>query len=304
MPAHHTMRWIDTHCHLDAHEFGAGAQQQRELAATQGVVHCVLPSICVNNFEAVRTLAYRHLDSYCLGITPMNVPYAAEDALERLTSTLQQQHEDPRLMAIGEIGLDFFVPELCKSPMRERQQEFFRAQLKLARKYDLPVVVHSRRAVDPILKMMREVAGPGGRWRGVVHAFNGSLQQAQALIQLGLRVGFGGAVTYERAKQLRSLAVDLPLTAIVLETDAPDMPPRWLYKSAEQRAAGEPQGINSPAELPRIGAELAALRGISVEALAAATTQNALDAFPRLAALLSADRALDAARHPTETTSS
>lgn len=290
------MRWIDTHCHLDAAEFGAGAQVQRALAATHGVVHCVLPSISVDNFEAVRGLAHKNADSYCLGITPMNVPYAAEDALSRLAATLQQQRDDPRLMAIGEIGLDFFVPELCKSPMRERQQEFFRAQLKQARLYDLPVVVHSRRAVDPILKVMREVAGPGGRWHGVVHAFNGSLQQAQAFIKLGMRLGFGGAVTYERARQLRSLAVELPLEAIVLETDSPDMPPRWLYKSAEQRAAGEQQGVNSPAELPRIGAELAALRGISPEALATATTQNAFDAFPRLRALLAVDTTPDMAR--------
>jgi len=283
------MRWIDTHCHLDAREFSAGAQVERARAATHGVVHCVLPSICVNNFEAVRSLAHTNADSYCLGITPMNVPYAAEDALGRLAAAVQQHCDDPRLVAIGEIGLDFFLPELCKSPWRERQQEVFRAQLKLARQYDLPVVVHSRRAVDPILKTLREVAGPSGRWHGVVHAFNGSLQQAQAFINLGLKLGFGGAVTYERAKQLRRLAVTLPLEAIVLETDAPDMPPRWLYKSAEQRAAGEPQGINSPAELPRIGAELAALRGISPETLASATFQNACDAFPRLRALLTAD---------------
>ena len=302
MSANDTMRWIDTHCHLDAREFGADAQVQRALAASRGVAHCVLPSICVNNFEAVRALAYRNADSYCLGITPMNVPYAADDALSRLTETLQQHHDDPRLMAIGEIGLDFFLPELCKSPWRERQQEFFHTQLKLAREHDMPVVVHSRRSVDAILKNLRDVAGPSGRWRGVVHAFNGSLQQAQAFIKLGMKLGFGGALTYERAKQLRSLAVNLPLEAIVLETDSPDMPPRWLYKSAEQRAAGEPQGINSPAELPRIGAELAALRGISPEALAIATTQNAFEAFPRLRALLSAETALNTARQVNETT--
>jgi len=283
------MRWIDTHCHLDAPEFGATTHNQRALAATNGVAHCVLPAIEVANFEVVRTLAHRNGDSYCLGITPMNVPYAAQDALSQLTAAVQRYHDDPRLMAIGEIGLDFFVPDLCKSPWRERQQDFFYAQLRLARVHGLPVVVHSRRSVDQILKAMRQVAGPGGRWRGVVHAFNGSFQQAQAFIKLGMKLGFGGAVTYERAKQLRSLVTGLPLEAIVLETDSPDMPPRWLYKSAEQRATGEQQGINSPAELPRIGAELAALRGISPEALADATTRNALEAFPKLGALLAAD---------------
>lgn len=295
------MRWIDTHCHLDAPEFGATTPSQRARAAANGVMHCVLPSIAVTNFEAVRALAHQNLDSYCLGITPMNVPYAADDALSQLTAAVQRHQNDPRLMAIGEIGLDFFLPELCKSPWRERQQDFFYAQLRLARAHDLPVVVHSRRAVDPILKALRQVAGPGGRWRGVVHAFNGSLQQAQAFIKLGFKLGFGGAVTYERARQLRTLATDLPLDAIVMETDSPDMPPRWLYKSAEQRAAGEPQGINSPAELPRIGAELAALRGITPEALAQATTHNALDAFPRLAALLAADAARSATSPLQET---
>ncbi len=296
------MRWIDTHCHLDAPEFGAETQTQRALAATKGVGHCVLPSISVNNFDAVRELAYKNGDSYCLGITPMNVPYAADDALSRLTAAVQAQHDDPRLMAVGEIGLDFFVPDLCKSPWRELQQDFFHAQLKLARAFDLPVVVHSRRSVDQILKTMRDVAVPGGHWQGVVHAFNGSLQQALAFVKLGMKLGFGGAATYERARQLRSLVVGLPLEAIVLETDSPDMPPRWLYKSAEQRAAGEQQGINSPAELPRIGAELAALRGISAEAMAQATTQNACEAFPRLRALLTADAALGAAQQRKETT--
>jgi len=137
-----------------------------------------------------------------------------------------------------------------------------------------------------VLKGLRDVAGKAGRWHGIAHAFNGSLQQAQAFISLGLKLGFGGAFTYPRALQLRRLAADLPLDAIVLETDAPDMPPRWLFKTAAERATGIPQAVNSPAELARIGAELAALRTISVQALANATTQNAQLALPRLAALL------------------
>lgn len=280
------MRWIDTHCHLDAPEFGAQKLTQRALAASRQVAHCILPAIEVNNLDAVRELAHATGDSYCLGITPMSVPQSPDDALKRLADALETHHADPRLVGIGEIGLDYFLRELCKSPLRERQEMFFIEQLKLARKYDLPVVVHSRRSVDQVLHGLRQVGGPGARWRGVLHAFNGSVVQAQAALRLGLKIGFGGAVTYERARQLRSLAVDLPLQAIVMETDSPDMPPRWLYKSAEQRAAGEPQGINSPAELPQIGQELAALRGISPEKLAEATTANALAAFPRLKALL------------------
>ena len=156
------MRWIDTHCHLNAPEFGATAQAQRALAADKGVVHCVFPATAVDNFEAVRALAHQHGDSYLLGITPMDVPFANADALSCLTAAVEQYHADPRLVGIGEIGLDYFVPDLCKSPWRERQHEFFEAQLKLARAHNLPVVVHSRRAVDQVLKVLRQVAGPGG----------------------------------------------------------------------------------------------------------------------------------------------
>lgn len=285
----HPLAWIDTHCHLDAQEFGALAHDYRVQAATKNVVHCVYPAVEVANFEAVRQLAHAQGDNYCLGIHPLYVGRAADDDLVRLDAALTQYRDDPRLVAVGEIGLDFFVPELCLSPLRERQEHFFLAQLKLARLHRLPVVLHSRRAVDQVLKGLRRVGrltpatGPASpAWHGMAHAFNGSVQQAQAFIDLGLKLGFGGAVTFERALQLRRLATSLPLASIVLETDAPDMPPHWLFKTAAQRAAGEPQGINSPAELPRIGAELAALRGISVAELAQATTRNAQQALPKL----------------------
>ena len=166
------------------------------------------------------------------------------------------------------------------------QTYFYLAQLRLARKHGLPVILHVRKSADQLLKGLRSVAGPAGApWQGIAHAFNGSEQQAQAFLALGLKLGFGGALTFDRALQLRRLASKLPLNAIVLETDAPDMPPHWIYKTALQRANGEPQGRNEPAELPRIGAVLARLRGLSTEVIAAATTRNALDALPRLRAL-------------------
>lgn len=279
------MRFIDTHCHLDAPEFGASGPAIRAEAARQQVALCVLPAVEVANFEAVRTLAHAGGDSYALGIHPLYVKAAQDADLDRLDAALQQYRDDPRLVAVGEIGLDFFVPELCVNPLRERQQHFYVAQLKLARKYGLPVVLHVRRAVDQVLKGLRTVARSD--WHGIAHAFNGSAQQAQSFIDLGFKLGFGGALTYERALQLRRLAASLPLDALVLETDAPDMPPHWLYRTMQQRESGEAQGINSPAELPRIGAELAALRGISLADLAEATTRNALAALPRLGALLS-----------------
>ena len=278
--------WIDTHCHLDAPEFGLQVGDVRARAAAEQVLHCVIPAVEVANFEAVRALAHSRGDSYALGIHPLYVAKALDADLVTLDACLLRYRDDSRLVAVGEIGLDFFVPELCQSPLRERQTYFYLAQLKLARKHGLPVILHVRRSADQLLKGLRSVAGPSGApWQGIAHAFNGSEQQAKALIGMGFKLGFGGAVTYARAMQLRRLALELPLESIVLETDAPDMPPHWIYKTAAERASGEPQGRNEPAELARIGAVLAALRGISPAALAAATTRNAFDALPRLQAL-------------------
>jgi TatD DNase family protein len=283
--------WIDTHCHLDAQEFWPVAQEIRAQAATNHVAHCVLPAVHVANFDAVRALAHAGGDSYALGIHPLYVGQALDGDLACLEAALQQQRDDPHLVAVGEIGLDYFVPTLCVNPLRDRQQFFYLAQLRLARKYGLPVLLHGRRAIDALLQGLRSVAHEGAAgwvWHGIAHAFNGSEQQARALLALGLKLGFGGALTYERARQLRRLASSLPLDAIVLETDAPDLPPYWIYKTAQQRAAGELQGRNAPGELPRIGAELAALRSMRTEELADATTQNAIAALPRLRGLLDA----------------
>ncbi len=277
--------WIDSHCHLDATEFAADVSAVRARAAQRQVTHCVLPAVEVGNFDAVRELAHAGSDSYALGIHPLYVAQAGDADLATLDAQLLRFRDDPRLVAVGEIGLDFFVPALCQSPLRERQEFFYREQLKLARKHDLPVLLHVRRSVDAVLKGLRDTA-PGQAWSGIAHAFNGSTQQAQAFIALGFKLGFGGALTFERALQLRRLAVSLPLDAIVLETDSPDMPPHWLYQSAEQRAGGGTQGRNEPGELPRIGTELAALRGVSVDALAEATCRNTLAALPRLRGLL------------------
>jgi TatD DNase family protein len=285
------MMWIDTHCHLDAPEFGpnhALALDLRAQAAIENVALCVLQGVMASNFDTVRLLAQQTGDAYALGIHPLFVPRAQDGDLDLLEQSLAAHRDDPRLVAVGEIGLDLFVPALLEPAMLARQQHFYRAQLKLAKKFDLPVILHVRRSADLVLKHLRAVAGPGGRWQGIAHAFNGSAQQAQVFIDLGFKLGFGGAMTFEAAQQLRRLATGLPLEALVLETDAPDIPPQWLYTTAAQRAAGQAQGINSPMELPRIGAVLAGLRGLPVDAVAAATSRNALDALPRLRALVAA----------------
>ncbi len=276
--------WIDTHCHLDAPEFGRNANAIRAQAAIKNVAHCIYPAVELANWDTVRGLAHQLGDSYALGIHPLYVPQAMDEDLDRLDTALAAHQDDERLVAVGEIGLDYWVAELCTGPMREKQERFYRAQLKLARKHGLPVILHVRRSADQLLKGLRDIAVSGG----IAHAFNGSDQQAQQFVERGFALGFGGALTYERATQLRHLATTLPLTAIVIETDAPDIPPQWLYVTAEQRATGVAQGINSSAQLPRIGEIVAQLRSISVDELRAATTHNAQRVLPKLAALLQA----------------
>ena len=284
----HTLTWVDTHCHLDASEFDADRDDVRQQALQTGVTQCLFPAVEAANFDTVRLLAHRHNtahitansttasrdtpgDVYALGIHPLYTPTATEAHLQQLDAALQQHRTDPQLVAVGEIGLDGFVPAINSPEAWDKQQHFYRAQLKLARQHQLPVVLHVRRSADTLLKGLRDITIKGG----IAHAFNGSLQQAQAFIEMGFKLGFGGALTFERALQLRRLATTLPLSAIVLETDAPDIPPHWLYTPAEQRAQGVPQGRNSPAQLPRIAQVLADLRGISLAEVAHATYENA-----------------------------
>ncbi|HXD40930.1 MAG TPA: TatD family hydrolase [Ramlibacter sp.] len=272
--------WIDTHCHLDAAEFAGTADAVRERAARRDVVHCVLPAVEPANFGAVRELAHRHGDSYALGIHPLCTGRAQPGDLDRLDQALAGAKDDPRLVAVGEIGLDYFVPGLDPA----QQELFYREQLSLARRYGLPVILHVRRSADRLLKHLR-----AGGVSGIAHAFNGSWQQAQEFVRLGFKLGIGGTVTFERALQVRRLATQLPLDALVLETDSPDIPPHWLYRTAEQRAAGQRQTPNEPAQLPRIAQVLADLRGIGLDELAQATMHNAIQALPKLRAAMATD---------------
>ncbi|SHN43480.1 TatD DNase family protein [Duganella sacchari] len=260
--------WIDTHCHLDAYEFGNESVALAALAKAQGVDMIVLPAVEVANFAIMAQLA-ASVDNACyaLGIHPIYVPHAKEDDLRVLREQVAAAMDDPRFVALGEIGLDFFIPMLTEPAMRDKQVFFFREQLKIARDFNLPVLTHVRRSQDVVLKHVRQIRPNGG----IAHAFNGSAQQAQGYIDLGFKLGFGGAMTFTRALQIRRLAADLPLESIVLETDAPDIAPSWVHP-----------GRNSPDQIPRIGAVLAELRGMTVEQVAAATTANAQNVLPRI----------------------
>ena len=263
--------WIDTHCHLDAAEFGDESAAIAARALQAEVSWIVIPAVDVRNFETVRYLANGQPNcAYALGIHPMCVPRADIADLAQLRAVIPAALADPRFVAIGEIGLDYFVPALCTPEMREKQAFFYAEQLKIARDFALPVLLHVRRSQDMILKFLRRIPPAGG----IAHAFNGSAQQAATFIDLGLRLGFGGAMTFTRALQIRRLAQTMPLSALVLETDAPDIAPAWLQPAR-----------NSPEQLPRIGAVLAQLRGLTPAALANATSENARAALPRLALL-------------------
>ncbi|MBL8328457.1 MAG: DNA-deoxyinosine glycosylase [Rubrivivax sp.] len=273
--------WIDSHCHLDAPEFEPDREAVVERARAAGVRQLVLPAVERSHFAGVQALARRFGLVYALGIHPLYVDRAADEDLDALQQALREARDDPQLVAVGEIGLDHFVPGLD----RERQERFYRAQLRLAREAGLPVILHVRRSADALLAGLRRTPVPGG----IAHAFNGSEQQALAFGALGLRLGFGGAMTHDRALQIRRLAATLPDTLPVLETDAPDIPPHWLYRSAAQRAAeGAGHARNEPAELPRIAQTLAALRGWTLEHTARQTVDNLRAALPRLAAWMDA----------------
>jgi TatD DNase family protein len=251
---------IDTHCHLDAAEFDLDRDVVHAAALAAGVERIVVPSVAVDRFNCVKTTVAGY--SGCVaayGIHPLCVAQAKESDLAVLRDWLQQE----KPAAVGEVGLDFYVPE--QDP--QRQEFFFVEQLKLAREFNLPVLLHVRRSVDATLKQLRRFKLPGG----IAHAFNGSHQQANEFIKLGFKLGFGGSMTYNGSTRIRQLAASLPLESIVLETDAPDMAPSWL-----------PGGRNAPAELPRIAAVLAELRELSPAAIAEQTTLNARAVFAKI----------------------
>ena len=254
---------IDTHCHLDAAEFDADREAVLGAARAGGVGGFLVPAVGASNFDAVAALSAAHPDCrHAFGIHPMYVRQACEADLEHLRERLA----DGSAVAVGEIGLDGFMQD-GSLPLQLR---YFEAQLRLARAFVLPVVLHIRRAQDEILKLLRRIRPPGG----IAHAFNGSLQQAEAFIKLGFRLGFGGAMTYTGSRRIRQLAAELPLSAIVLETDAPDIPPAW--------AAGR---RNDPVNLGRFAGELATLRGMPMAEVVEATCANAVAAIPGLAGL-------------------
>ncbi len=269
------LAWVDTHCHVDAPEFKDTLAQIMVRAAGEGVQAILLPTVQASDWVQAKSLVNQYSKDipglvYTLGIHPLYINRAQESDIDILKNQVEQSLGDPRFVGIGEIGLDYFVEGLDP----QRQEFFFHQQLDLAQQFELPVILHVRRSQDAILKALRKRKIPSG----IAHAFNGSHQQAEQFIELGFKLGFGGAATYDRALQIRRLLQEMPLDCIVTETDSPDIPPAWLKEEGGK--------FNEPALLPRIATQLAGIRGISEEVFSKAVWQNAMQVLPRWSSLM------------------
>lgn len=250
-------RLVDTHCHLDDGEFDADRTTVLRRAREAGVARVVVPAIDAEHWPRLRAVCAADAGLHAAyGLHPLFLAAHRPEHLVQLRHWIERE----RPVAVGECGLDFFVDGLDP----EAQLGWFEAQLRIARDFELPVIVHARRAVDAVIAALRKVGG----LRGVVHSFAGSAQQAGQLADLGFLVGLGGPVTYARANRLRQLAATLPIEQLLLETDGPDQPD-----------AGHRGERNEPAYLPAVAEAIAALRGIPPDTVCAATSANAWRLF-------------------------
>lgn len=251
------MKLIDTHCHFDEPDFDDDRSLLADEMQKAGVTDLILPAVTAKNWSRMRDVCASAAHFHATyGLHPVYLNYHQPDDILALTGWLE--HE--QAVAVGECGLDFYLPQLDVV----RQEALFIAQLKLAREFELPLIIHARRSVDSIIKLVRRFPGVSG----VIHSFAGSQQQADTLIKLGFYLGVGGTATYPRAQRLRAVLATVPLECLLLETDAPDQPDSgWRGKR------------NDPTRLPVIAANLAELRHENLGHIAEVTTANAVRLF-------------------------
>jgi len=248
---------IDSHCHLDAPEFDHDREAVIARARAAGVTAQVIPAVASSGWPKLQALCATHEGLHpAYGLHPMFLAEHRDEDIDALRELLAAGHA----VAVGECGLDFHVPGLDEA----RQRFFFEAQLRIARDFELPVIVHARKAVDAVISALRGIGG----LRGVVHSFSGSEQQAEQLWKLGFHLGIGGPVTYERARRLRRIVAAMPIEYLLLETDAPDQPDA-LHRGER----------NEPARLTVACHCIAELRDVMPDILAAATSENARRLF-------------------------
>ncbi len=267
--------WFDTHCHVDAPEFRDDLSLVLARAAEQGITGILIPAVQVSDFEHVIEIV-EHWSSlipqlcFALGVHPLYTKNAAESDIAATREAIAKYIDHPRLVAVGEIGLDYFVEDLD----HPKQEWFFEEQLIIAKEFELPIVMHVRKSQDQLLKRLRAIPVSGG----IAHAFNGSFVQAQHFLDLNFVLGFGGTITYDRSLQIKRLAQEFSIDSYVLETDSPDIPPSWLMDEKSRR--------NEPAYLPRIAQAFAKERSIDLQTLAKINLQNTLRVLPRIKNLL------------------
>ncbi len=248
---------IDSHSHFDVSEFDADRDAALARARNAGVRRQILPAISIAGFEKLRALCAKETGLYpAYGLHPLFLSEHKREDLDELEKWIERE----RPVAVGECGLDFYVPDLDET----MQRAYLDKQLQLAREYDLPVILHARRAFDDVAAAIRRT----GNRRGVVHSFSGSPEQAQQFWKLGFHIGIGGPVTYERAHRLRNIVKTMPIEFLLLETDSPDQP---LCGHQGQR--------NEPARLVDVCETVAELRGVNAEEIADATTRNCEQLF-------------------------
>ncbi|CAA6821735.1 MAG: Putative deoxyribonuclease YjjV [uncultured Thiotrichaceae bacterium] len=251
------MRLIDTHCHFDHPLFDADRDERVRSMNANGVSDVIFPATTAAGWGRLRDIAYTSAHFHAsYGLHPMFMTQHQDKHIAQLRQWLE--HERP--VAVGECGLDFFVAD----PDKQRQISLFEQHIRLAREFDLPLIIHARKSLDEVLKPIRRL----GSLRGVIHSFSGSQQQAEQLIEQGFYLGVGGTATYDRAKRLHKVIMNVPLERILLETDAPDQPDsQWRGKR------------NEPGRLPVIANTVAALTGTTIETIARTTTGNAQQLF-------------------------
>lgn len=255
-----TVHFVDTHCHFDFPPFSGAESESLLRAEAAGVRQLIVPSVTAARFQGVVTLAKSYPQIYsALGLHPLFIAQHQEADLELLEQFLSNR--DDKLVAVGEVGLDLYMEQ----PQFERQQRLLKAQFAMAKRENLPVILHSRRSHDQLAAMLRQATLPA---TGVVHGFAGSLSQAQAFVKLGFAIGVGGTISYERAQKTRNVMAQLPLSCLVLETDAPDMPLHGFQ--------GQP---NRPERALNVFNVLCELRSEPATQIATALVENARRGF-------------------------
>lgn len=258
---------IDTHNHVGLAPLAQSLDTLAQKAGDAGVILGVITAGGIEDFERARQTAQKLNWGYCVGLHPMYIRESWQADIKALYAFLETHLDDPHLVGIGEIGLDFYVEGLD----RDRQEIVFKEELQLASQFNLPVSLHSRRALYRVLALIKDYPTVSG----VLHAFSGSPDEMKQAVRRGLYLGFGGAMTFAGSKRVRTAAQQAPIGSLVLETDAPDMPPAFSVTKK-----------SSPLDLPRYLSELATLRQDDESVLSQALFMNSLSAFPKLKVLL------------------